>query len=265
MENSTVTLPTYEVHAIKYAERQTSNHGTFIYKDMHDAPVDMDYFIWTISGGGNIYLVDLGFDRRYKRGARNLLRTPAEGLNILGINPAEVKEVIITHMHYDHAGSMPDFPNAEFHIQDEEMNFSTGRYLKHKAFRFGNFVEYTVDFIRAIYDDRVIFTNGETEIAPGITVHRVGGHTHGMQIVRISTRGGWMVLASDAIHMYANLETQNPYPAVFNVADMMQGAKTAIDLAGGDLGKVIPGHDPVTRQRFPAPRKNLEGIAVRLD
>ena len=118
-----MTIPTYEVYAIKYAERATSSHGTFIYKDAHDAPMDMDYFIWSISGGGKTYVVDLGFDRRYERGSRHLLRTPAEGLDLLGVNPAEVEEVIVTHMHYDHAGSMPDFPNARFHIQDEEMAF----------------------------------------------------------------------------------------------------------------------------------------------
>ena len=163
-----MTLPAYEVYAIKYAERATSSHGTFIFKDLHDAPMDMDYFVWAISGGGKTYVVDLGFDRRYERGSRHLLRTPAEGLDLLGVNPAEVEDVIVTHMHYDHAGSMPDFPQAKFHIQEDEMAFATGRHLRHKAFRYGNFVEYTVDFVHAVYDDRVIFTNGEGEIAPGM-------------------------------------------------------------------------------------------------
>ena len=234
-----MTIPTYEVYAIKYAERPTSSHSTFIYKDAHDAPMDMDYYVWSISSGGKTFVIDLGFDRRYERGSRHLLRTPAEGLDLLGINPAEVEEVIVTHMHYDHAGSMPDFPAAKFHVQDEEMKFATGRFLKHKAFRHGNFIEYTVDFIRAVYDDRIIFSDGESEIAPGLTVHRVGGHTHGMQIVRVWTRGGWLVLASDAIHMYANMEHNNPYPAVFNVHDMLQGIRTALKLADENNEKVI--------------------------
>jgi glyoxylase-like metal-dependent hydrolase (beta-lactamase superfamily II) len=227
-----MNLPTYEVHAIKYAEKKTSSHSTFIYKDPHDAPMTMDYFIWSISGGGKTYVVDLGFDRRYVRGSKNLLRTPAEGLDLLGVNPAEIEEVIVTHMHYDHAGSMPDFPNAKFHIQD---------------------------------DDRIIFTDGESEIAPGLTVHRVGGHTHGMQIVRVWTRGGWLVLASDAIHMYANMENQNPYPAAFNVGDMLQGARTVVKLADGKPEMVIPGHDPLKMQRYSAPTSKLDEIVIRLD
>ena len=265
MATHKMTVPTYEVYAVKYAERASSSHSTFVFKDPHDAPMDMDYFVWAISGGGRTYVVDLGFDRRYERGARNLLRTPAEGLDLLGVNPASVEEVIVTHMHYDHAGSMPDFPNAKFHLQDTEMSFATGRYLKHKAFRFGNFVEYTVDFVRAVYDDRVIFTDGVGEIAPGITVHRVGGHTHGMQIVRVNTRGGWLVLASDAIHMYANMERQNPYPAVFNVHEMLEGSRTALKLADGNADMIIPGHDPIKMQRYSAPTAKLDGIAVRLD
>ena len=112
---------------------------------------------------------------------------------------------------------------------------------------------------------RVVFTNGEGEIAPGITVHRVGGHTHGMQIVRVWTRDGWLVLASDAVHMYANLEKQNPYPAAYNVFDMLEGAKTAVKLANGNAAKVIPGHDPMKRERFSAPTSKLDGIVLRLD
>ena len=260
-----MTLPTYEVHAIKYAQRQTSSDNTFIFKDPHDAPMNMDYFIWSISSGRKTYVVDLGFDRRYERGSRHLLRTPAEGLKLLGINPAEIENVIVSHMHYDHAGSVPDFPNAKFYIQDSEMDFATGRYLKHKAFRYGNFIEYTVDFLRALYDDRINFTNGPAEIAPGLTVHRVGGHTQGMQIVRVWTRRGWLVLASDAIHMYSNLEKENPYPAAFSVGDMLEGTRTALQLADSKPEMVVPGHDPLKMQRYSATTGALDGIAVRLD
>ena len=93
-----MSLPTYEVNAIKYAEKKTSSHGTFIYKDPHDAPMTMDYFVWSISGGGKTYVVDLGFDRRYVRGAKNLLRTPAEGLDLLGVNPAEVEGDLVPYL-----------------------------------------------------------------------------------------------------------------------------------------------------------------------
>ena len=144
------------------------------------------------------------------------------------------------------------------------MAFATGRQMKHKAFRYGNYVEYVVDFVRALYDDRIEFTNGEAEITPGITVHRVGGHTQGMQIVRVWTRQGWMVLASDAVHFLENLQTPNPYPAVFHVGEMLEGFKTIQHLA--DTPElIIPGHDPVIMERCPAASNDLTGIVARLD
>jgi glyoxylase-like metal-dependent hydrolase (beta-lactamase superfamily II) len=254
----------YEVYAIKYAERLSSNHATYIHRDPHDGPAPMDYFVWAIIGGGKTYVVDLGFDRRYKRGARHLLRSPAEGLKLLDIDAARVEEVIVTHMHYDHAGSVPDFPKAQLWLQEDEMAVSTGHYVKHKAFRFGNFVEYTVDFVRALYDDRVAFLDGDKTIAPGIELRRVGGHTHGMQLARVWTRNGWLVLASDAVHMYDNMLKENPYPAVFDMREMLDSFRdiqTMVDAPN----RIIPGHDPLVLQSFPAPSAKLDGIVARLD
>ena len=75
---------------------------------------------------------------------------------------------------------------------------------------------------------------------------------------------GPVVLASDAAHYYANLQKRSPFPIVYNVGDMLDGWDTAERLAG-HIDRVIPGHDPLVMQRYPAASKQLEGIAVRLD
>jgi glyoxylase-like metal-dependent hydrolase (beta-lactamase superfamily II) len=109
-----------------------------------------------------------------------------------------------------------------------------------------------------------VFHDGDEEIAPGLSVHRIGGHTMGLQSLRIHTRKGWLVLASDAAHLYANMEQSRPFPIVYNVADMLEGHQRLYRLASSpDL--VIPGHDPLVMQRYPSPSAELEGRVVRLD
>jgi glyoxylase-like metal-dependent hydrolase (beta-lactamase superfamily II) len=110
----------------------------------------------------------------------------------------------------------------------------------------------------------VRFHDGDAEIAPGISVHLIGGHTMGMQAVRVKTRRGWLVLASDASHFYANMEEVRPFPIVWSVADMVEGYRKLRSLAES-AAHIIPGHDPLVMQRHPAASKALEGIAVRLD
>jgi len=114
-----------------------------------------------------------------------------------------------------------------------------------------------------VYENRVRFHKGDSELAPGISLHLIGGHTMGMQSVRVATRRGWVVLASDASHFYANMEQTRPFPIVYSVDDMVAGYEKLRSLAASPA-HVIPGHDPLVMQRYPAV-KGLEGIVVRLD
>ena len=118
--------------------------------------------------------------------------------------------------------------------------------------------------VRQVYAGRVRFHAGDGEIAPGVTLHLIGGHTKGLQVVRVPTRRGWVVLASDASHFYANMEQARPFPIVYDVDDMVGGYAKLRSLADSPA-HLVPGHDPLVMQRYPAPSKALEGIAVRLD
>jgi glyoxylase-like metal-dependent hydrolase (beta-lactamase superfamily II) len=125
--------------------------------------------------------------------------------------------------------------------------------------------DHVVAMIRALYADRVQFHDGEGEIAPGVTVHRVGGHSDGLQVVRVETARGPVVLASDAAHFYANVARGNPFPIIFDLGAMTQGWKLAKKLAGGDENRVVPGHDPEVRRIYPAvPGTDGEVTALHL-
>jgi glyoxylase-like metal-dependent hydrolase (beta-lactamase superfamily II) len=175
-----------------------------------------------------------------------------------------VEHVILTHLHYDHVGNIDLFPRARFHLQDRELAYATGRYMATGFFAHAYELEEVVAMVRNVYAGRVEFHDGDAEIAPGISVHHIGGHTQGLQAVRVWTRLGWLVLASDASHYYANMIEARPFPIVASVTEMVDGWRKVRALAS-DPRYVIPGHDPLVMQRYAAPDAALEGIVVRLD
>lgn len=225
----------------------------------------LDYFVWLIRGEGREIVVDTGFSAAVAvRRQRDHLRCPTLGLALLKADATKIKDVVITHLHYDHVGNFDLFPAATFHLQDKEMKYATGRHMGKPVFSGAFDVEDVVGMVRSNYAGRVRFHDGDADIARGVSLHFIGGHTMGLQVVRVATRRGWVVLASDASHFYANMEQVRPFPIVFNVADMVEGYARLRELADSPA-HIIPGHDPLVLERYPAPSGALQGIVARLD
>jgi glyoxylase-like metal-dependent hydrolase (beta-lactamase superfamily II) len=255
----------YEVYAIKYAHHVRRASENFIGGDPHDGPMPLDYFVWLVRGAGREIVVDTGFSAAVAaRRQRHHIRCPTAGLRLLEVDAGKVKDVVITHLHYDHVGNFDLFPAATFHLQDREMQYATGRHMAQPVFSGAFDVEDVVGMVRNAYAGRVHFHDGDAEVAPGISLHFIGGHTMGLQVVRVATRRGYVVLASDASHFYANMEQVRPFPIVFNVAQMVEGYARLRALADSPA-HIIPGHDPLVLERYPAPAAGLQGIAARLD
>ncbi len=255
----------YEVYALRYARHERRATDNFLGGDPHDASMPLDYYVWAIQGGGRTWIVDTGFGAEQARlRGRQYLRSPAEALKTIGVDADKVEDVIITHTHYDHVGGLELFPNATFHIQDREMEFCTGRTMCHPTFKEALDVENVVGLVRRVFAGRVLFHDGAVELAPGLSLHFIGGHTMGLQSVRVMTRRGPVVLASDAAHLYAHLDQRRAFPVVYNVAAMLEGHETLRRLAASPR-HIIPGHDPLVAERYPAARSGLEGVAMRLD
>ncbi len=258
-------LEPFEVYAIRYAHVARKASENFLGGDPHEAGMPMDYFTWLARSATKTWVIDTGFNQQAAdKRKREFLRSPAEGLKLLGVDAAQAEDVIITHMHYDHIGNFDLFPKAQFHLQDSEMAYATGRYMATPFFSHAFEVDEVVAMVRNVYKGRVSFYDGDVELAPNISLHHVGGHTKGLQVVRLWTRSGWLVLASDASHYAANMNERRPFPIVVDVAQMIDGwdkIRTLVD----DPSRIIPGHDPEVMNLFPAPAPELEGIAVRLD
>lgn len=241
----------WEVLAIKYADRNARTRGdSFIFDDNHDAPHAMDYYMWLLRRGSEVILVDTGYDdvEAGSRG-RPIRMDPAAALAPLGLRPEDIGCVIVTHLHYDHAGGLHLFPHATLHMQAAEMAYATGPCMCHDVLRMPFTAGHVCEAVQRLYSGRLMFHDGDGSVADGVTVHRIGGHSRGLQAVRVRTKSGWLVLASDAAHFYENLFARKPFPIVVDLQDMLDGFDRLLSLASRPE-LIVPGHDPLVRDCF---------------
>ena len=183
--------PQYEVFALRYARMpEPLQREVLMFADDHAASMPLDFFVWAIRGNGRSILLDTGFDEasgKRRERERDLIRSPIAALAGIGIDAAAVKDIALSPCTWDHAGHWAEFPQATFHMQDAEMAYCTGRCMCHELLRRTYDVEQVTTAVRHVFMERVRFHQGTSEIAPGVTLHLVGGHSGGMQIVRVPT------------------------------------------------------------------------------
>jgi len=250
----------YAVYALKYAERDTTA-CQFFYREPSHERLTLYYFVWLILGGPHPVLVDTGCqeDDARARGMRHYV-SPAQVVARAGVKPDDVPVALVTHLHYDHWAGHRLFPAAEFWIQQDEVAFWTGPWGRSPAFRQSANVEALAGLVTLTYGDRVRIVHGDREVLPGIRVHRVGGHTAGLQIITVQTPRGPVVLTSDASHFYRNVETRQPVQIITSLPEMLAAFETIHALAGG-ARLIVAGHDPEVAERFEAVEPGIIRIA----
>ncbi|MEL7348608.1 MAG: N-acyl homoserine lactonase family protein [Pseudomonadota bacterium] len=257
----------WEVYALKYATRAGGRvrADSFLFDD-HASEHTIDYFLWLLRSGDRTIVVDTGYDAAEgARRDRPILRDPVVCLRDFGVEAEAVDTVIVTHLHYDHAGALTRFPAARFHLQAAEMAFATGPCMCSGALSHPFTAEHVCDMVRHVFSGRVVFHDGDGHVAPGVEVAAIGGHSRGLQAVRVLTARGWLVLASDASHFYENWAAGKLFPIVVDAEAMIAGFARLPTLAEGPT-MVVPGHDPLVRRYFPLVAGDAEGAAVhRLD
>ena len=254
----------HDVYAVRYAHHDRKAHENYIGGDPHDILQPLAYFVWVIRGAHGTFVMDTGFDHAMatKRG-RVIVKPVAEGLTTIGVDPEQVQDVIISHLHYDHCGNHDLFPRARYHLQDREMAYGTGRCMCHAHQRIPFEADDVVAMVRKVFDGRVAFHDGDEQLVPGVTLHHIGGHSMGLQCVRVNTRRGNVVLAADATHLYAHVNEGRVFPITYSVAETLEGYTTLKKLADSP-DHIIPGHDPDVLKRYPAARQGLEAWVVDL-
>ena len=258
--------PQYEILALRYAHlAERTQRDVLVFPEDHAAPMPLDFFVWAIRGEGRGIVLDTGYDAASAaRRGRQWLRSPIAALRQAGIDPDAVEDVVLSHMHWDHAGHWAEFPKARFHLQDAEMAWCTGRCMCQTSMNFVFEVQHVTTAVRHIFGGRVAFHDGTAEIAPDVTLHLVGGHSGGMQVVRVPTARGWVVLASDAAHFWYNIRKRSPFWIVPDLKGMIAGWELCEQLADGPA-HIIPGHDPEVTRRFPKLPGDPETVQLHLE
>ncbi|WP_233556386.1 N-acyl homoserine lactonase family protein [Noviherbaspirillum sedimenti] len=242
----------YQVYSLCYARARSRHvHENFMIRDMHDGPMPMDFNLWILRNAHRTVLVDTGFSQRAANERRPLDFDPIEALARLDIDPDAIEDVIISHLHFDHAGNIDRFAKARFHVQDAEVAYATGRCMCDRTMRLGFDVEDVVTLVRHTYAERVCFHDGDATPLPGISLHVLPGHTAGIQAVRVMTPRGPVVLASDVSHFYANFLRRGPFAATLDATETLRSYEKLKEIAGA-VERIIPGHDPKVRMLYPS-------------
>jgi glyoxylase-like metal-dependent hydrolase (beta-lactamase superfamily II) len=269
-DNTVDSSAQYEVVIVKYGTRQ--GHKSEVYLNHHvygrpDEPIGMDYFVWVIRNAERTIVVDTGFSRA---GGDNRNRTfllqPAEALAHFGVLPEDAPPVLVTHAHYDHIGNLDHFDRSPVTISRAEYEFWTSPLAERAQFHY-SVEDAELDALRAAHaDGRLRTFDGEIEIAPGVTMRQVGGHTPGQSIVLVDTAEGRVLLASDAVHYYEEYDDDMPFAFVADLPAMYSGFDLIRSLVdSGEVAHVVSGHDPDTLNRFtPVIDGPLAGLAATI-
>jgi glyoxylase-like metal-dependent hydrolase (beta-lactamase superfamily II) len=245
--------PQYEVYAIRYATIPDFRVAQLVAGADNDRKVDIAMMIWLVRGNGRNILVDSGFYREqfFRQWKVAGFVKPSEVLSRLDVKPEEITDVIVTHMHWDHADGMDLFPKARIWLQKDELEYYAGEAWQSRTTHGGIDPEDVLAVVKLNTQGRVTLVNGDAqEIMPGITCYTGGRHTHASQFVTVNSAAGNIVLASDNMYMYENLEKHVPIAATLDPESNLCAQDRMKKLAASPR-LIVPGHDAAVMKNFP--------------
>lgn len=252
----------WELWAARVGRAQRDARDNFLAPGDRSGSAAIDFIVWIARCGRHVVVIDTGFDQEAgRRRGRVLDVRPRDAVQALGIDAGDVQHVVLTHLHYDHAGNVSDFPDAQVVVQGAELAYASGSAMRHKTLNHFFEVDDVVAVVRRVFAGTALVPDGDIELAPGLELYLLGGHTRGLQVVRVNTVRGWVVLASDAVHYFENLSERNPFPAIVDVQQVLDGYDRIVRLSSSD-DHIVPGHEPAIFRRYPGVGGSSEIVAL---
>jgi len=253
--------PEYEIYAIKYATIRAFPLKSLLKDADANKAVDIAMMFWLIRAPHKNILVDAGFYRQnlFANWAIADYSRPDDALRKFGVKPADVTDIILTHGHWDHADGADLFPNATYWMQKEEFRYYTGDAWQLGGRPGGIEPEDSIFWVAANTKGKMRLIDGDKEIFPGIRVYIGGRHTFASQYVTVETKNGPVVLASDNVYLYENLDKHLPIAQTWDEKSNL-AAQDKMKTLVKDQRFIIPGHDPQVMTRFPKVADNVVKI-----
>jgi N-acyl homoserine lactone hydrolase len=215
---------------------------------------DSSLIMFLIEGGESPILVDTGpgsadevWRNHHYRLEQNPNEVPMEALRRANVDPADVKIVINTHLHWDHCSNNKEFPNAKILIQRDELNYAVTP-LEWNRVAFDKIPGVEPAWYSVWHQIEVV--DGDAKVAPGVSIVSIPGHTPGSQGVLVETDGGRYLIAGDCIPLYEN------WHGDANAAHIPDGLYYDLGVYAQTFRKIedldceiIPSHDPAVVDR----------------
>ena len=254
--------PQYEIYAIRYATLANFQVSGLVAGADRSRRMDIAMMVWLVEGNGRHILFDAGFYREQflKQWKPVDYVKPSEAIARLGLKPEDITDLIVSHAHWDHADGVDLFPKARTWIQKDELEYYAGTAWQARGTHGGIDPEDVLALVRLNTEGRVGLVNGDAqEIIPGISCYTGGKHTYASQFLTVNTAAGTVVLASDNMYLYENLDKHAPIAQTLNAESNLRAQDRMKQLAA-DPRLIVPGHDPAVFARFPNPKPGVAKI-----
>jgi len=243
----------YQVTAVRYSQRQTSTDEAYFRNQVYgsgDRAFDMGYFFWILQGQAGTFLFDTGFSAAAaERRSRAFLIEPMNALNELDISPESVDGLFLSHLHFDHTGHIDRFPNARVFVDRTEFDFWVHGYGRKQLFAASAESDDLAALTSMQERGQLTLLDGTSQVLPGVVSIHLGGHTPGQHILSVSTAGGPVILASDALHYYDEMNLDQPFALFSDIEGMYRGYEILREFEASGAS-VVAGHDMEVLDRF---------------